>query len=927
MKIIYNNVHHRAGKLLLSLSLGIGLMLASCQRTDMDEVDPSKRIEELTKEELRDPIGNEFRLELTAEMSIDEDELRSIQHIILDRPGYEHEKYPQLAPKIGDQVSAHLVFLREKEDGDNTPIVFHKWVQMEVIDSKYPTEAQKAAGKGKGNILSYRGNIDFPDRYLQYSPANDYAAGKSKWHVMALLDYNGARIESKKEDAKVFYGRRSEDDVVNVDQLAMSMFNYTPSASTHTSPNGIPYISNWRPLRLTKNGKGEVQTDALDFVFKPQGTLIQVDMNYTIYDEISTRRVGLWSNVLDFTGYFDLTAEELYTKFAGRDPNTGMGVPDFIADEPDMGPYESYYLNEASELSSGERFYPWDMPTLSRVQTPTWGAGNYPGATKMQNPSGSFKATTILGQNQGNKAYSNDAYSWSNIPHMWRFMESAGSRYTLVYWGMPRPQAKRTGSPYTYVWTSAYSMGTTQDFFYGYDFDPYERILDAARELSPIRRQLAFYDEQIALYGAKSDAFSKSFAQQIEDLKQRYMTQTNAVAKMQQYTQDSTIYYGQLMPAYLTQRTARTQPHLVIYQTNSEFHAGKISHIQTAITTDLMISEVIYRKESGHNYSMLEIINPSRIVADLKQYAVARLIPNASDSYLQYRKADGSGTDKLDEAQILPLSSLVGGAGSPFANSQFSGWRTQLSGTDHTARYHKWASSYGSSALIRGMKEDLEHPNEDWYIHTTYKNRTDRDAIVLLPKQTLILGASGYINARPSTDQSAWYNELVNTKLYTADQRFHLRHAYAYADGDRQADGQYSAGTLDYELGQGFVLLRSNGKGGWQIIDTSAPIGRANMGSYRTYQQYKAWLSGQSADTPFSLERQKLNNFPALPPYNTYSLAQDNEDWIITDISNASIGYRDSNAPLAFRTSSFLLRRTPLDPTWTRYRTNIPVRQ
>lgn len=915
MKMERNTIYCYLKKTTLFLSAV--LLAYSCQDEELfntnETTNPNK------EEVLPAPASNEFRFTMSGVTS-PLDGLRS-QYVLVDRGGnYNNEYYPQLKFTIGDTEPALLIFVREKENENETPVVFSHYTSMTVIDSKYATNEEKAQGKGVADRLELRANIPLPERYREYSFANDFAAGKKKWYVMAIIGFSGAEWSGNKYDSKAYYGKYSSETGDG---------KFSNIGGTTTRPNlgntfnlrSVPYISNWQPVKLNAQGAGE----SLNLQFQPQGSLVQVDIAYNIFDAVEERRFGIISNVLDFSGTYDISGLSIYDKFANRDQSTGYGIPNWVADEPRMKGFKTYYVNDNSELSQGERMFPWDLPSLSDTWTSTWGV-NSPEARELTNPGGSVAEFFVQGFNYGTQAVSTPLGSWS-VPNLWKFNISSAStvdRLIHVFWGMPRPDSRIQGTPYTYVWTSAYSNAQPEEMFYGYRFFPQTQISEMSSTVFNLRKKIREYN---TLIEESTNAGNTEKAEEYRRAKEQFITENDAITKMQTYTRDSTIYYQQLLPEAITKRTQRTQPLLIIHQTNARFAERKISHIQTALTSDLMLTEVIHKQENGENYSLVEIYNPTILPVNLCNYAIARLIPSQDGSYLQYRKLDGTGTDQLTEAAILPLKSVVGGTESPFINSPFSTWNNQIADTDYSGRYYQASHITGSRSLTittKGMNE-----GEAWYVgreRPTYQNGN----IYLYQHQATVIGASGYVNRRPNTDTMPWWNKLWNTSMYTNFDRRNLLYFYAYADGVRQTD-RYAEGTLDYQPGHAFVLLKSNGKGGWQIIDATGPIGRNSMGYFGNYSKHRAWLANHlDANSYFSLSRSTMVNFPALPPYRTNVISNTNEpdDWILQENEDRfTPGTRDTWNRQVWYGASFWLTRTPLDPSWTRYRTNVPDKQ
>lgn len=907
-----------------------GLLLGACRQADLEDAPSPSNAPTHIQGELQPPYEHEFRFTLSGEAKVPEmgtigGELKA-DYIMRERGGsYSNEYYPQLNFKIGSTEPVLLVFVREREQDSDPPIVFSYYAQMTVLDSKNVTDEQRAQGKGQSNRLELRTNIPLPQRYRNYSFAQDRASGTTKkWYVMGILGFTSSVRRNESFDATAYFGRNSDDDTSTGKLYNRGATGAQAVAGTEFSLASVPYISNWQPITINDNASGE----SLNLVFEPQGSLIQVDIAHNVFNTLEERRYGMISNVLDFSGSYDLSGAAIYQKFLGRDPNTGKGgLPDWVPDQPQMKDFVGYYINEGqSELSSGDTMFPWHLPAITDGWTPTWGADRYPGVHRMNLSDASLSEFSILPSYVNPESVTNPLGSYG-VPHYWRFSQrSAGGRSIRIFWGMPR-KAERIGSnPYTYIWTSAYSNASKEDWFYGYDFDPRQRIIDAGLEVFDFNVQLSEYDQLIK---SSREANNAEAVAHYQGLKDEFIAKNDVNTKIASYERDKATYYGQLQPEAIKKRTQRTQPLMLLYQTKAQFRPGRISHIQTALTTDLMLTEVIHRREGGENYSLLEVYNPAVLPINLCDYAIARLIPSDDGSYLQYRRVDGSGTDRLSEAAILPLKSVIGGTESPFVNSPFSAWANQTVDTDYSGRYRTRTHESGTGLVnitAAGMST-----GEQWIVDRptpAYEN----GKIYLYQHQTVVIGASGYIHQPPRADNTMpWWDKLWNTKMYTNFMNDNQLYFYAYADGTKETT-RYGEGTLDYRPGDAFVLLKSNGQGGWQIIDATGPIGQGSMGYFGTYAEHKAWLASLNVtqDTYFSLTRQPMINFPALPPYRTKKLSSDNQpdDWsLFTNEDQFSPGTRDTYNNQRWWGPRFWFTRTPLDPQWTKYRTNIPTKQ
>lgn len=947
----------------LWVSLGLGALsltyfLSACAQEDDAFVDNSKTTQ--TEKVLPIPKEGEFRFEIEADAQLPDvyNEQGRLLMRLDERPGYDNEFYPRTVFKMGDEVDALLVFVREKEDESEAPITFSHYTKMEVIDVKSPTQEDTDKGaKGLSNRLSLRENIPFPAVYKQrgYDFASDHTAGKQKWYVMALLGWTQATWQNGYIDATAHYGVVRGDGAVDPERYFLSRGGSSfssPSAGTEFTLNSVPYLSNWGVIKIdaaTVNGKTQYSGSNFKLVFQPQGSIIQVDVAHNISTSAETRRYGIASNVLNFSGKYDLTSTNIYERWKQRDANGENALPEWQPSTPSMGGYTMHYVDhQASGLSSDtEGMFPWHLPQFNSAGIPSYGkASDYAGAKDMNTDNYDVAAFTVFPtyQNSVNYAwYSNRLTYTATQPNVWRYAVRSGktnnnqwntTRGIMFFWGMPRKTIP--ANPATYVFTSAYSTSNNEDAYIN-SFNPQTRISKMSELVYDIRKGFKELDARIAAAKAAGDnttlaALQEEYNTYNESWKSKtgYPYSGNGLGLMSAYSQDSAIFYGTYMPEGLMKRTSRTQPLVTLYQTTATFQERKIAHIQTALTTDLMFTKLIHKEEDGQNYSLIEIRNPTMIPVDLKQYAVARLIPSNDGTYLQYRKADGSGTDNLNEAAILPLKSVLGGNESPFTNSAFSAWNNHITG-DYTSRYSTQSHSGGSSVTLTtdGMSKGK----------TEYVGRstpTEEDGKVYLYKdQCIVLGASGYINKMPTATEKAWWQTLWNNQMYNASSvgsvaaPYHLLYHYRYADGTKNTDGSFAEGTLDMQVTDGFVLIKSNGKGGWQVIDATAPIGPRSMGSYVNYTQYKDWLATRTSDY-FAITRNYGIQFPVLPPFSTARVNSDStpDDWtLVNDEANFMVGLRHSfGNRMLFVGPVFWLTRTPIDPAgrYETYWRNIP---
>lgn len=928
--------------------------------------------------------------------------------------GYDDEYTSTLKMTRGDSIEGVLVFIRQKNNTSDQPLIVRKFVTFKVIDAPDHTNQYDTSKKPR---VRWVGNVDFPSDYTltkEYDlPTSTELTGEGRvnglptkygqWYVMAMLDFTTGSVFDTREvnpakaeeggSNKIYYNRRK----LGGDNLPFFVTDQSAKSSTAsrdasaTSALTIPYISQWRQVKIVQKGN---TTDKSytgfvnDLHFKPQGMLLQFDLGVASLDAQEIRRYGLLTNQLDFKGYYDLGVTDLYDRFQNRD-HDGMGIPKWVPDTPDASGFKLYYpSNSETKLSSGERLSPWDMPTLSDGQTPTWG-GNESAQLSTDDAAVNLNYTnTSLRKNYTPGL--GGITTPSGITNAWFFQVLGGllpmrtqpnsikseSRRIYTFWGMPRANAST--NRYTYFFASAYQSNYKEDIYDAQStWDPNERIIENSKKT--VLGRISFRENEEAIKA--NEVFVKEYKKLVTDnpdinkepgktykhlLDSVEAKSTKLKAKSNElhaqypeslfttYTTDSTIFYSTEQPAYVKQQTPRTQPLIVLYQSNKKFEERKVYHAQATLAPDLILTDVIYQTHNGENYSALEIYNPSCLWADLSQYAIARLIDN--ETHMSFRKADGSATDNIQEAQILPLSLVAPNEHSPY-NSDVTTLKSAF--PDPHASDGYWGKNNLRRRVLMGDPEVTRRENGSisglsfnntkpvtgsstrWPSfgsvisgHTPSPIPRDLSAgainkAFLGNGQSMLLGASGYIHNPPVDESSTirtggeWFNTVWHPAIYGEhkDRNF-IRHFIAYADGKIKTEGelensnvliqhlgynipslkkfsQYEAGTLDMNIGDGFVLLKMNPLGGWQIIDATAPVGPKYEAFPGTYADYKAHYATLKASTPaiYSQQRMEGVNYPFIPPFRTKQVTEHkystwSDSWrTTTTTSEYTIGY------------------------------------
>ncbi len=930
---------------------------------------------------------------------------------------YNDEYTSTLTMSIGQEIEGVLVFIRQKNNASEKPLVVRKFVTFKVIDAPDHTNQYDTSKKPR---VRWVGNVDFPSDYTltkEYDlPTSTELTGEGRvdglptkygqWYVMAMLDFTtGSVFETREVDPakaeeggfnKIYYNRRT----LGGDNLPFFVTDQSATSSgasrdaSATSALTIPYISQWRQVKIVQHPVEGNTTDKSytgfvnDLHFKPQGMLLQFDLGVASLDAQEIRRYGLLTNQLDFNGYYDLEGTDLYDRFQNRD-HDGMGIPKWVPDTPDASGFKLYYpSNSETKLSSGERLSPWDMPTLSDGQTPTWG-GNESAQLSTDDAAVNLNYTqTTLRKNYTPGL--GGITTPSGITNAWFFHALGGlfpmrtepnsikpeSRRIYTFWGMPRANAST--NRYTYFFASAYQSNYKEDIYDAQStWDPKERITDNSKKT--VQGRISFRENEEAIKENETlvskykklvtenpnaeEEPGKTYKRKLDSVNTKsneLKAKSNELhaqypeSLFTQYTTDSTTFYGAERPAFIKQQTPRTQPLIVLYQSNKKFEERKVYHAQATLAPDLILTDVIYQTHNGENYSALEIYNPSCLWVDLSQYAIARLIDNGT--HMSFRKADGSATDNIQEAQILPLSLVAPNEHSPY-NSDVATLKSAF--PDPHASDGYWGKNNLRRRVLMGdpvvkRRENGSISGISFYAYKSITGSSTRwpsfgsgigvhdpsptpanlsagaiNKAFLGNGQSMLLGASGYIHNPPVDESSTirtggeWFNTIWHPAIYGKNKDKNLiRHFIAYADGKIKTEGefensnvvtqylgynipslknfsQYEAGTLDMNIGDGFVLLKMNPLGGWQIIDATAPVGPKHEAFSGTYADYKAHYATIKASSPtiYSQQRMEGVNYPFIPPFRTKQVTEHkystwSDSWrTTTTTSEYTIGY------------------------------------
>lgn len=1023
---------------LLSLALmGASLGFIACQRDDFSELAGDKAIPNLSSgtldiDSLRragaDPrLPHVLPVSLTASYS--QEELRAMGFELVDRPGtdfegnaYNGEYYPRLRilqdtvevngvktlrPPI---VPVYLTMVKLDASGVPLPNSVHsqpvnfeligEWEDTTILPD-YSTGERSTFVDDNGReqvnprrhpdrqvsrlkrnsseryTIRYNGTVTLPDAYTTFGTDQD------NWYVMGII--NGYNPK---------YGS-------NASVSAGDVFEYSPDSDFDNAINmpGVPFASNWVKLHIERSGnvamgynvrrnqQGQtVKGEAM--IFKPQGILLQMEAPGNIYMDTYSKYNQIVSNVLQFNVTYDFSPSAVVQAFVNRDMTTGEGLPVFESPlvtnrVTNFSGYNGsnaklYTINDANyPLSSADRAFPWDMPSVDHAtESPTKGA--YSTIANLSQGDGADVQSGLFYQILSPMKKSFGQVAWNGAVIGGR---NYNTRRVLWMWAMPRKT--KPASPYTYIYSSAYSAGGItasqyrfRDWAGSFDLDAYYALrseyLAIGSELESIDQAIANYQRTINSSEA-SDA-DKAYATQQKNLltAQRVTYASSMSSKTSIYNQQKAIF-DQISRGFLAYQNITGQPAVPLYQSNNAFRAsatsnaplnGKVVHLNSLITPDLIFTEVVHREANGENFSVIEIQNPTRQFVSIKNYAVVRLRPG-TDGF-KFLKKDGTLTDKLTEAMILPLEALRDGSTDPLRASGFD----QSFSSGNVGAFSDAQKSYigyggsdfsGGITVMQTLRVDpYKGFNLSYKPGRIFENNLP-DPYVVSPGKVLLLGASGFvkqpITRRVKSQYFDWYyyQELSGaTPAIRSELKSQLGGGsttgplalrthdgmVAYADAGLSAVN--GASTLDMQAGDGFALIKQTASGAWQIIDATAPIGAHGYAFAGTFSDYQAQMAGFSSSSSYAMRRDPYVQFPFIFPFRTKRLSSAwSDDWTITtsDVYN-NLGIRDRYAYYNWAKETwennrldidgFLLKRTPWDTNtaWiTRYKAGRPHQQ
>ena len=372
------------------------------------------------------------------------------------------------APK--SKIPGYLVFIYD--DGSGNELVHRQAVEFEVIEStSLVSDASSPGGyklEGK-NRVRYTGDINFPasmtlnkafengttqadevNSISNNSPISqevfDVIRGhgavlrKSKWKVQAYLGYS----DEGGTDNKVYFGT---DKAENINNKTANAFEpkVNSQADLHT-----PCISEWTDLYIAgaPNHVGDkTQYTGINSTlkFKPQGLLLQYDVDVEMFDPTYVRSAGLISNALTFAGYYNLSDASIRDAYKQKDTET-KGVPDFNEIlKPTMDDAHlmlRYSADEVKALTTetdlNNLMYPFYMPQLID--------NSVTGLDAATDHKITLDGTPVVSMHSANVSLGAGT--------------ALGSRRIFTFWAMPRKTMPAT--PHTYMFLKT-GEGTSTD--------------------------------------------------------------------------------------------------------------------------------------------------------------------------------------------------------------------------------------------------------------------------------------------------------------------------------------------------------------------------------------------------------------------------------------------------------------------------------
>lgn len=660
------------------------------------------------------------------------------------------------------------------------------------------------------------------------------------WHAMFILEHE----QNAPKDRAYFGESISDKNTLNPTEAGLVKFigrNQAAGTGTHDSfhnanphdygadasmgTHQIPLISNWQELEVKSGATNADHANIpsnrpnvlvrlaknTNFTIKPQGIILNYQITANVYEGVDIRSAGIISNALDFQGYYKLDAESLKAAFDAK-KSDGFGVPAWVGMKSELKPYLglSMYKPSAADLEMG---FPWDMPVLSYRFSLPIKSRNLPGPQMTETVQEGdvsialFRAGRIDGDDYPKRLVG--FLVGATVPYTSDKNLIPGSYSDIAHhlqWAMPKEQTP--AQPFTYLWVHAHSAHSPEEYF------------------------------------------------------------TNTTSSLYIAPQ----YESQGYVNFLKQPSFRSQKSIVVHQTNADFknQIGKTPRLYATLTADLMISEVVYKKQNGHNYSVVELQNASKLPIDLNNYALARIVfaGDAPNTVPQFAAPNGETTHLIEQAELYRLSNI----------------KDQCAVAGYGPKDGMFPTG-GTNVSAQTPPKEGELPYHQ--LEVDGKKRLEAGQIVLI-------GAEGYLNLKPSygSSSSSWWNDFFpreqQTKWYDDERRMR------YFVATRSSVLKINPGTVnDVKERDGLVLVKFiNGKR--KIIDATAPVLRDWVAFAGTIGDYKKEMAKTEGHDYYCLKRKDGVVFPFIEPYRTAKVTTDwTDDWELNLTPNShKLGHR-----------------------------------
>ncbi|MDO4707350.1 MAG: hypothetical protein Q4A61_02855 [Porphyromonadaceae bacterium] len=885
-------MNYRLLKLIGACLLGINLV--ACQ-DKFDNLEPSPKAEaEPTAEGERAgvPIGDQHIPLFETEFHLSDDELRYIGANFEDQPS--GDRSTLLSPRL---LFAHDDYVWENGGWRL------KRVPIPNINADVLFRREKA---GQVDFLRERGVAEF------ISVSNDERSAKVRvwivkpnakenkslftfesdetWHAMLILNAETGGTTFGNKDVATF-GESPADRAaltttgsVSEEQLVKYIGNNQSGgmagkvshrivgsvAWRYSAGNlEIPLVSDWKKLKIktgathTDNPKIPNRSDVLvrlaeevRFNIKPQGVLLNYQISANVFEGVDMRRAGVISNTLDFQGRYKLDKESLEQAFASR-RGDGFGIPKWEGTKSALMTEGNLtglamWKPAPEDLELG---FPWDMPSISdRFSHMTGVSDTGTGKVRMLDieREADIAMTLFPGAAPNSRDYPRHAMAVGiglTTPRVNQTNDDAPGNFPDVvnHVQWAMPKEQTPAQPFTYLWISAHSGHSAEQYY------PYHnpRALTA------------------------------------HDTPKEYVD-------------------------FLKQKDVRHQPMVVVHQTNTNFkdQVGLTPRLYAMITTDLMITEVVYNYKDGKNYSVVELQNPSKLPIDLRDYALASVdVGSNRFNAPTFLNPDGSVTSNLDEAELfylddLSISHMINGYGA----------KDGLTRAHHMGHENEQIDEDLYNKTFTG---DYKHPYHAFGVDGKY--RLEAGQTVLLGAPDFIAGSSGDVTTKswwsgffPEAQQRKWYADEHRLRYFVG-----CNHKVLHSIGQKNSEG----------VRNGLALIKIiNGKK--KVIDATAPI-RPFVDGNTAFAgadegRYRQEMSKTNSLDYYVLKRKDGVVFPYVAPYRTSRATADwSDDWeLLTAPNSHKLGHRwlasidgsglTTKHVLLHRFSYFVPKRTPM---------------